>query len=470
MGFEKDFLWGAASAAFQIEGAWNEDGKTPGIWDALLEGRARHGEDGHVSCNHYHHMEEDIRLMKEIGLKSYRFSISWSRVMPEPGVLNEKGLDFYIRLVTRLREAEIEPLCTLFHWNLPMWVHERGGWANPKIIYYFTEYAQAVVDALSDKVSYWFTFNEPQIFVNFGYAEGIEAPFYREPLPIIKQITKNIMLCHGYTVQMIRQRAKLPSKIGFAPTGPVYVPLHEELLMAKGTPLGDALNKDIIAMCTEIGSEHFTEEQIEEARRKTYEIGCRNAATNSWWADPIVLGEIPEELRDTLNQEDIEVIHQPLDFYAFNVYTSRQGEEDANRTEKRPCLYPGMPRTSLGWPIVPEVMYWATKFHYERYHLPIMISENGMANIDFVMEDEKVHDPQRIDYIRRHLRSLKRAVEEGIPVIGYQYWSLMDNMEWCEGYDPRFGLIHIDYRTSKRTLKDSAYEYAKIIRTNGETI
>lgn len=436
MEFPKDFLWGAASAAHQVEGAAAEDGKTAGIWDALCPGHVAHGENASIACDHYHRYREDVAMMKEMGLKSYRFSVSWPRVIPAPGQVNEKGLQFYIDLVDELVKANIEPICTLFHWNLPMWMHNKGGWENPEVADYFADYVKIVVDALSDKVRWWITLNEPQCFVGVGYHSGRHAPFRTETVQI-PYIIRNAMLAHGRAVQVIREFAKLPPKIGFAPTGPVTTPMSD------------------------------SPEDIELARRKSYdEFG--GVRSNSWWADPIVLGRVPAPLQEVISDEDLKVIYQKLDFYAFNVYNSDNYAEVPGKVN--PLVYPGQPRTATEWPITPEVMYWAAKFHYERYGLPILISENGMANYDFVMLDGKVHDPQRIDYIHRHLRKLKEAMDDGVEVLGYQYWSIMDNFEWAVGFDKRFGLIYVDYVTQERIWKDSAYDYAEIIRTNGESL
>lgn len=435
MGFSKDFLWGAASAAHQVEGAYKEDGKGLGIWDALVEGHVKHGENGNTACDHYHHYKEDVALMKQIGIKSYRFSVSWPRVMPEPGVINKKGLQFYIDLVDELVNAGIIPMCTLFHWNLPMWAHEWGGWASEKTIAYFSTYTKAVVDALSDKVSHWMTLNEPQCFIGCGYWAGSHAPFLKLSTEEVKKITRIVMLAHGNAAQVIRQHAKTTPQIGFAPTCDVWVPSDT------------------------------SEAAIAKAKTQTFRDEA-NPFTMIWWSDPIVLGQIPENLKDTITEEDIKTIHQPLDFYAYNVYSSSNYGGDV--FAPNPEVTPGLARTTMDWVIEPRVLYWATKFFYERYQLPILISENGMANNDFVMLDGKVHDPQRTDYLVRYLMELKKAIDDGIPVIGYQYWSIMDNFEWTEGYDKRFGLIYVDYNTQKRTLKDTAYVYADIIKRNGE--
>lgn len=434
MGFPKDFLWGSASAAFQVEGAYNEDGKALGIWDALSDGHVRYHENGNTACDHYHRYKEDVAIMKELGMKSYRFSVSWPRVMSAKGIVNEKGLEFYKNLVNELVEAGIEPLVTLFHWKLPMWMYEMGGWRNEQVAEEFAEYTKVVVEALSDKVRYWMTINEPQLFAGAGHVDGTHAPFVKEP-ENFNRITRNIMLSHGRAVQVIREYAKQPAKIGMAPTGGCFLPKSDSL------------------------------EDVEDARYRTYEGEGPNG--NIWWADPIVLGKVPEGLKDTLSEADLEIIHQPLDFYGFNIYTANQYWDDG---KENPYVYDGQPRTAFDWIIAPRCLYYAPKFHYERYGLPILITENGMANSDFVMLDGKVHDPQRIDFIHRYLKELKKAVDEGVPVIGYQYWSILDNFEWAEGYEKRFGLVYVDYRTKERTIKDSAYFYADVIKTNGENL
>ncbi len=435
MGFPENFLWGAASSAHQIEGAALEDGKSEGIWDAMAEGMVAHGDRADISCDHYHRFREDIALMKALGLRSYRFSVSWPRVIPQRGAVNMKGLEFYISLARELRLAGIEPICTLFHWNMPMWAQELGGWLSPEMQSEFAFFTKTVVEAISEYVRYWITLNEPQCFIGSGYKNGQHPPFLKEKEKI-PEISRNVMLSHGAAVRAIREAAKTPPLVGFSPTGGVFTPLG-------GRP-----------------------EDIETARRKSYE-DWPGVYGNIWWSDPMVLGKIPPGLEGTLTPEDMGLICEKLDFYAFNIYNSTNFIE---KNGKNPYAYPGMPRSAMGWPITPEVMYWAAKFHYERYGLPILISENGYAGYDFIMRDGRVRDPQRADFIKSYLIQLRRAADERIPVIGYQYWSIFDNYEWLEGYDKRFGLVFIDYRTGKRILKDSALEYAEIIRTNGRSL
>lgn len=438
MSFQKEFIWGASSAAYQLEGAYKEDGKGPGIWDALSDGHVKRNENGNEACDHYHRYKEDVALMKKMGLKAYRFSVSWPRIMPKEGVVNEKGIRFYQNLVRELREAGIEPMCTLFHWNLPLWLHEKDGWACAEISEHFAAYVKVVVQALSDQVSWWMTINEPACFIGLGYLDGIHAPFEKHGVDdaIFPVLVKNVLLSHGKAVQTIRREARTEPKIGMALNAWVYIPAKE------------------------------TEEEIRRAEEATF--AEKNYAFGyNLWADPMIKGVPSSFMEGKISEAEMKVIHQPLDFFGFNSYNANNYDGNGVFEEE---AYRGMPRNTLEWPITPEILYWNIRYLYERYGLPILITENGMANLDFVMDDGKVHDPQRITYMSRYLRCVKRAVEEGFPVLGYMCWSIMDNFEWADGYGTRFGLIYVDYRTQQRTLKDSAYWYAEVIRKNGENI
>ena len=439
-GFCKDFLWGAASAAHQIEGAYLEDGKGMGIWDTFEQetGYIIRNENGNVACDHYHRYREDVAIMKELGLKSYRFSVSWPRVMPEGyGTVNEKGLQFYIDLVNELTEAGIEPMVTLFHWNLPTAIYELGGWENPQVVDWFEQYTDVVTTALGKKVKYWMTFNEPQLFIGAGLNAGVFAPFEKKSTEALMRISKNVYLAHGKAVRIIRKNCQ-NSIVGMAPTGEIVIP------------------RDMNA------------ESIERARKLSFSMKKESFTSSiTWWSDPVFFGKIPEDAQaifgeclPVLTEEEWEIVTEPLDFYGFNIY---QGLEDLDSTEEYgPYAYPGSPKTSMDWNVTPEVLYWSCRFLYERYGKPIMITENGMSSFDWVSLDGKVHDPNRIDFLHRYLRSIKDAVSEGIPVLGYQYWSIMDNFEWINGYDKRFGLVYVDYRTQKRTIKDSACWYRDV--------
>lgn len=448
MGFSKDFMWGAATAAYQIEGAWQEDGRGPSVWDICGRNRnvIQYNETGDVTCDHYHRYKEDIALMKEMGIPYYRFSISWSRVLPEGiGRINEKGLQFYSDLVDELKANGIEPLISLFHWDYPYALYQKGGWMNPEAPDWFLEYAKVVVDALSDRVSYWITMNEPQCFIGCGYTFGSHAPFLQLGTKDLITMTHHVLLAHGKTVKYIREHAKTKAEISFAPIAPVYIP------------------KD------------STKGAIEEARRKTFHMDKKGFPFSLvWWSDPIILGKYPDEAYELFgddmpeySEEDMKLISQPLDFYGMNVYYSEADRVTEGYPEN---MWQGCARTEMGWVVSPEVMYWSPKFIYERYRLPIMITENGMAGMDWVHMDGKVHDPQRIDFLHRYLLEFRRAAEEGIPLKGYMHWSAMDNFEWACGYDKRFGLIYVDYQTQKRTIKDSGYWFKEVIESNGENL
>ena len=448
MQFSNDFLWGAASASYQIEGAYLEDGKGENIWDAYCQegGHVAHGENGNVACDHYHLFREDVKMMQKMGIKNYRFSISWTRILPDgTGAVNQKGIQFYSDLVDALLEAGITPMVTLFHWDYPYALHQKGGWLNPDSSDWFVDYAKIVVDALSDRVTYWMTINEPQVFIGCGYAIGKFAPFQKLPARDLAQMSHNVLLAHGKTVKMIRECAKKAPKIGFAFSTPCTTPTDN-------SPLA-----------------------IEIARQKSFAFTReRFAFETAWWADPIFLGDYPQDAYSVLKSDmpnikegDMELISQPVDFYGVNIYYS-QAEENPNAYVEND--YMGCPRTQMGWPVTPEALYWGPKFLFERYGKPILISENGMASHDWVQLDGKVHDPGRIDYMKRYLRELHRAMQDGTEVMGYMYWSIMDNFEWADGYDKRFGLVYVDYQTQERTIKDSGYFYQTVIETNGETI
>lgn len=434
--FPKDFLWGAATASAQIEGGWDCGGRTPSIWDVAPAGKVHNDETCHTACDHYHRWREDVALMKELGLKSYRFSVSWSRIIPQEGTVNEEGLKFYSDLVDALLEAGIEPLVTLYHWDLPLWMHEKGGWKTLAIRNAFLEYASAVVDRLSDRVQYWITFNEPQCFLMNGYMQGIHAPFQRDYLSL-PRITRNFMLTNAATVRLIRERAKKNPRIGIAFAAGAFIPAEE------------------------------TQSGIEAARHKSFYKGM-GTMNNRWWMDPILLGK-PVAAYGVYRsrKRDMKDIQVDFDFIGINNYTAFNysdwgGDKNIDASN--------LPKNSLGWIIDGRSIYWTVRFLHERYKLPIMITENGMSNLDAVNEQGEVADDLRIGYIDEYLQNLKRAILEGIPVLGYQHWSLMDNFEWAEGYDPRFGLIYVDFGTGKRSIKKSGYHYKSIIESNGATI
>ncbi len=492
--FPPGFTWGAATSAYQIEGAWDADGKGPSVWDAFCHQRVPAGSTGNIpgqvytpgnvymgqtgdtAADHYHRFHDDVGLMKQIGLRAYRFSISWPRVMPsDPTTINPKGLDFYSRLVDALLESNVNPWATLFHWDLPLWAAHRGGWLNRDIQHWFADYTRAVVDRLSDRLTHWITINEPQIFLGPSEHEGTQTTNARWPHSQRLLAAHNCLLAHGRAAQIIRSSAKKAPQIGWAPIGRVKVPWSAPL----STPAPDG------RMLSEPSPEN-----IAAARAATNATLYKDFWTNAWFADPVVFGtypvdglalygnDAPPEVRSP-RDGDMATIKQPLDFYGINVYDAELFRACAPYPSN-PCgpsapfekvdFPAGWPRTAIGWFILPEALYYGAKFLYDRYKLPIAITENGLSNTDWVATDGAVHDPQRIDYTRRYLLQLNRAMGEGAKVAGYFHWSLMDNMEWQNGYKDRFGLIHVDFQTQKRTLKDSAHWYAKVIASNGASL
>ena len=449
MSFSKNFTWGAAAAAYQVEGAWDADGKGESVWDMLTrqKGRVWENHNGNVACDHYHRYKDDVRLMSEIGLHAYRLSVSWPRVMPEgTGRVNAVGLAFYDRLVDELLAHKIDPWVTLFHWDYPYDLFLRGGWLNPDSPQWFAEYTAVMVDKLSDRVTHWITLNEPQCFIGLGHLASVHehAPSLKLGMREALIAAHHCLVAHGMSVQTIRARARKTPSIGWAPVGSVFYPATESA------------------------------DDIEAAREVTHSVKGDNFWSNSWFADPVVLGHYPEAGLQAYGKNvpafkasDLETICQPMDFYGVNIYTGTPVKAGPDGKPLPIWFPPGHPHTHFSWKIVPESLYWGPRFLAERYKLPIVITENGLSNVDVVSLDGKVHDPQRIDFLNRYLLALQRAAGEGIDIRGYFHWSIMDNFEWAEGYKHRFGLVHVDYETQKRTLKDSAYWYREVIRTNG---
>jgi beta-glucosidase len=447
-----DFTWGAATASYQIEGAVREDGRGLSVWDMLCRkpGAISNGDTGDVACDHYHLWRQDVALMKQLGLRGYRLSIAWPRVLPDGiGRVNDKGLAFYDRLVDELLAADIAPWITLFHWDYPYELFCRGGWLNRDSIDWFAEYTQVVVERLSDRVSHWMTMNEPQMFLALGHVAGVHAPGMKYADAEMLRACHHAYCAHGKAVQAIRAYTKQPAQVGFAPAVFVKIPPGK------------------------------TEADIELARTAMFSVTNRGHFNNAFYMDPVLFGQYPadhlEQFRDTpppIQDGDMELMAQPLDFLGANIYggvtvTPRPG--DTGDYPERPEAQ-GHPMTMMGWHVVPESLYWGPRFLAERYKLPVVITENGMAGHDWVGADGCVHDPYRIEFTRQYLQALKRAVADGVDVRGYFHWSLLDNFEWAEGYKRRFGLVHVDYATRKRTPKDSAAWYAEVIRTNGTTL
>lgn len=452
MKFHDEFVFGAATSSYQIEGTAGKAKEGLHIWDVYSHepGKTYEGHTGDIACDHYHRFREDVRHMREMGLKAYRFSIDWSRVLPEgTGKADEEGIAFYDQLIDELLENEIEPYITLYHWELPYELYKRGGWMNPQIAEWFGEYAALISERFSDRVTHFFTLNEPQCFVGLGFLTGVHAPGIKAPLRDTFEMSHNALRAHGRAVQMLRQHAKQPIQVGYAPTCGMCYPETDK------------------------------PEDIEAAREALFSMqkDDNNWTWNvAWWSDPVLLGHYPEEGLEKyerylpkITEEDMKLISEPIDFYGQNIYNGRcirMGADGKPEEVKRPA---GFAKTAVNWPVTPEALYWGPKFLYERYRKPIYITENGIACHDTVSLDGKVHDPNRIDFLARYLRELKRVSEE-IDVRGYFQWSLMDNFEWEKGYAERFGLIYVDFETQERIWKDSAYWYRDVIRSKGDLL
>ncbi len=451
MDFGKNFVWGAATASYQIEGGAYEDGKGLNIFDTFckIPGRIENNDNGDVACDHYHLWKSDIALMKEIGIKAYRFSISWARILPEgTGKINKKGIEFYNNIIDELLKNDIEPYITLYHWDLPSALDKLGGWRNPDIVKWFAEYAKTVAENFSDRVKYFMTINEPQVIMNNGYKEGVIAPGLKLILPELLDAAHNLLKAHGAAVVALRTYAKQPLTIGYAPCGQFNMPMTE------------------------------TQEDIEAARNSMFSFYSPDMAVGSlvWYNDPILLGKYPEkelamceQYMPKITESDMKLISQPIDFIGHNIYWGHKVTA-ANGTPQIASDPGGFKNHPHKWPVTPDCLYWGTKFLYDRYKKSIYITENGKSCLDEIDEDGQIHDTERIDYINNYLKSLKRSILEGTDVRGYFHWSLMDNFEWAYGYKERFGLIYVDYKTQKRTLKNSAYRYSEIIKTNGSDI
>ena len=446
MGFRDDFLWGVAAASYQVEGAANEDGRGMSVWDMFCKqpGRIIDGSSGDTACDHYHRYKEDIALMKEMGIKAYRLSIAWPRVIPDgDGKVNEKGLDFYERLIDALNEAGISPCVTLFHWDYPYELFRKGGWMNPESSRWFLRYVETVLKRLGGKIPMAFTFNEPQCFIGISYDITEHAPGIQFPLWDTLLMTHNVLLAHGLTVQALRSLSP-DTLVGYAPTGRGHYPASDSA------------------------------EDREAARKAYFALGDYICASVSLWSDPVFFGKYPDELLENhaqhmpkIGPDDMKIISQPLDFLGQNIYFGAPVKAGGKDGYEFPPMKTGYPYTAIKWPVTPESLYWGPVFLSERYKVPIYITENGMSGTDVVSLDGKVHDPQRIDFLNRYLNSYKKAAEDGVDIRGYFHWCFTDNFEWAKGYTDRFGLVYCDFKTQQRIIKDSGYWYRDVIKSNG---
>jgi beta-glucosidase len=451
--FPKDFVWGTATAAYQVEGAAAEDGKGPSVWDVFSKkkGATFEGQTGDVACDHYHRFKQDIALMKALGARSYRFSVSWPRVLPAGvGASSPKGLDFYSRLLDELHKNAIEPLCTIFHWDYPQALYQKGGWLNRDSASWFAEYTTLLADKFSDRIKVWATQNEPQCFIGLGLLDGVHAPGDKLKFSQYLSAAHNAMRGHAKAVQVLRARAK----------------------DGKATKIGYVISTQVAQPATE------NPDDVEAARGAIFAVGGRTQWNNTWWVDPVLLGKYPEEGvavagadMPKFKPSDLDEMKQPLDYLGLNIYKADTYQRGADGKPEQIPVPPGYPRAGSDWqPITPACMYWGPRFFYDRYQLPMSITENGLATRDQVFLDGKVHDPQRIDFMQRYLLELSRAIKEGVPVTSYYAWSLLDNFEWADGYKQRFGLVYVDFQSQKRVPKDSFDWYRKVIASGGRSL
>jgi beta-glucosidase len=449
--FPEGFVWGAATAAAQIEGAAAEDGKGDSVWDVFCRepGRVFGGHTPAVACDFYHRWREDLAMMRAAGLPAFRFSVAWPRVFPGgSGEPNPAGLAFYDRLVDGLQEAGIRPYLTLFHWDLPQALQAKGGWLRREIADDFAAYADVVSAKLGDRVKDWITFNEPQIFLGIGHRAGSHAPGLTLAAADVFRCVHHVNLAHGRANAAIR--ANVPgARVGLAQVANVGIPADP------GDPASVA------------AARRATLEPEWTGDHATFLGAC-------WWADPVYRGRYPAGLLErhpslageTIRAGDLAEISRPVDFHGFNYYFGRKIAADGSVV---PPL-PGEPRTAFGWPLHPDGLYWAAKFYHEAWGLPLYVFENGLSSMDWVALDGRVPDAMRIDFLTRYLRELRRAIGGGADVRGWFHWSWLDNFEWAEGYKERFGLVHVDYETQRRTAKDSLAWFSEVIRANGRSL
>lgn len=428
--FPDDFVWGAATAAYQIEGAWNADGKGESIWDRFTHtpGKIFDASTGDVACDHYHRYRQDIALLNLLGLRAYRFSIAWPRVLPTgAGAVNERGLDFYDRLMDALLEAKIEPYATLYHWDLPQALQDRGGWGNRDIVGYFADYASVVAKRLGDRVKNWMTLNEPWVIAFMGHRSGEHAPGLRDE-KLALQVAHHLLVAHGAGTDALRATSR-DARVG------------------------------IVLNLWPLETMHNTPEQVAEAQ-----AGWQQNA--GWFLDPLFRASYPRAIWDAYGDKqprvlpgDMTQIARPLDFWGINYYS--------RNVIGAPEPLPDSEYTEMGWEVhAPALERMLVRLNGEYRLPPTFITENGAAFADEYNGDGQVRDPRRTEYLYSHLHAVARAISQGVDVRGYFVWSLMDNFEWAWGYSKRFGVVYVDYATQTRVLKDSAKWYAQTISEN----
>lgn len=437
------FLWGVATSAYQIEGAWDADGRAPSVWDAFVRRpyTVLDGSTGDVATDHYHRMDDDVELMRSMGLRAYRFSISWPRIVPEGrGPINGAGLDFYDRLVDALLAADLAPYVTLNHWDTPLALERTGGWTDRSTVDAFVDYATVMFERLGDRVAGWLTHNEPWCQAFLGHATGHHAPG-RCDMSAAYQVVHHLLLAHGRAVQSFRASGAT-GQIGLALNPQWYIPASDD-------PADVAARSRVWANAVDL------------------------------FLDPITRGEYPAALfdwigvhRPEIHAGDLEAIRQPIDLLGVNYYNAERISFDVDgsllKARSEPHSEAGWGRSAMGWGIAPSGMTRVlTELHRRYPGLPMMITENGIALDDVVEASGRCDDPQRVAYMREHIRAMAAAIAEGVDVRGYLAWTLMDNFEWAWGYTKRFGLFRVEPRTARRIPKTSATWFSDVVRSNG---
>jgi len=444
--FPAEFVWGAATSSYQIEGAWNEDGKGESIWDRFSHtpGRIKNGDTGDVACDHYHRWPEDVALMQTLGLQAYRFSVSWPRILPAGrGAVNPAGLDFYDRLVDELLEAGIKPFVTLYHWDLPQALQKEGGWPARSTAEAFVEYADVLSRRLGDRVTHWITHNEPAVTAYTAHLHGAHAPGVQDMATALR-VAHHLLLSHGWAVDVLRRNS---------PGAEVGITLNINYSVPASPSAADA----------------------DRARR-------HDGMWYRWFLDPLAGRPYPADVRADRVSEgalspdglavvqpgDMETIAVPIDFLGVNYYR-REVFRDQAAEGNLPRVVFEWPKsdtywTEMGWEIYPEGLYHVLMRLHHEYEIPkLFITENGCSFSDGPAEDGRVHDQRRIDYLRAHFAAAGQAIKHGAPLAGYFVWSLFDNFEWAHGYSQRFGIIWVDFETGQRIPKDSALWYRRFI-------
>jgi beta-glucosidase len=439
--FPKNFVWGAATASFQIEGATQDDGRGTSIWDTFcrVPGAVFNGDTGDPACNHYYCYPEDIELLGQLGVQAYRFSLAWPRILPEgTGSVNAAGLDFYDRLVDTVLEKGITPYATLYHWDLPQPLQDKGGWPDRSVVEAFVHYADVVSRRLGDRVHQWMTHNEPWCASWLGYGLGHHAPGYKD-FPAAVQAAHHLLLSHGKAVPVIRANGNSNTKVGIV------------LNLAWADSISDSPEDQHAARLLE-------------------------GFQNRWFLDPLYKSEYPADMLElygpfapTIQDDDLEAISAKTDFLGVNYYNrSVVGAGDGLGLLPIRLDHPEGEYTDMDWEVYPPGIYNVLKWVHETYHPPVLyITENGAAFSDELTPDGRICDDRRQAFLEGYIAQVHRAIQDGVPVQGYFVWSLLDNFEWAYGYSKRFGIVHVDYATQKRTMKQSGEWYAKVTRQNG---